>query len=183
MSLTCFLCVLNLLGAQGGALLSSLSAITVGQTMLGMVMEGVGQAISILDKTLEKAAKEVWDSVIGMDTVKLILTANAISLQTKSAHVEVMGLKEALEEAKKELMEVKNDLREVKAVIRPPKFPPPSSSNASGSKGGDGSGSGGDGENGSGSSDDDKDGSGSGSEGGDGVVVAVMITVRIRFVL
>ena len=56
MSLTCFLCVLNLLGAQGGALPSSLSAITVGQTVLDMAMKGVGQAISIHDKTLVKMA-------------------------------------------------------------------------------------------------------------------------------
>ena len=175
--------MLNLLGAQGGALLSSLLAITVGQTVLDMAMKGVGQAISIHDKTLEEAAKEVWDFMTEMDAVKLILTAKAISLQTKSTHAEVMGLKEELDKARKELMEVKNDPKGVKVVIRPPKFPPPSSSNANGSKGGDGSGSGGDGENGSGNSDDDKDGSGSGSEGGDGVVVAVMITVRIRFVL
>ena len=51
--------MLNLLGAQGGALLSSLSAIVVGQTVLDMVMKGVGQAISIHDKTLEEAAKIV----------------------------------------------------------------------------------------------------------------------------
>ena len=146
MSLTCFLCVLNLLGAQGGALLSSLLAITVGQIVLDMAMKGVGQAINIHDKTLEE---EVWDSVTGMDVVKLILTVNAISLQTRSTHVEVMGLKEALDEARKELMEVKNDLREVrndlmeakndmrevKAVVGPPKFPPPNF------PGGDGSGS------------------------------------------
>ena len=56
MSLTCFLCVLNLLGAKGGALPSSLSAITVGQTVLNMAMKGVGQAISIHDKTLVKMA-------------------------------------------------------------------------------------------------------------------------------
>ena len=48
--------MLNLLGAQGGALPSSLSAITVGQTVLNMVMKGVGQAISIHDKTLVKMA-------------------------------------------------------------------------------------------------------------------------------
>ena len=76
-----------------------------------MVMKGVGQAISIHDKTLEEAAKELWDSVTGMDTVKLILTANTISLQTRSTHAEVIGLKEALDEARKELMEVKNDLK------------------------------------------------------------------------
>ena len=59
----------------------------------------------------------------------------------------VMGLKEALDEARKELMEVKNDLqearnelmevkndmREVKTIIGPPKFPPPSSNGGSGS--------------------------------------------------
>ena len=56
MSLTCFLCVLNLLGSKGGALPSSLSAITVGQTVLDMAMKGVGQAISIHDKTLVKMA-------------------------------------------------------------------------------------------------------------------------------
>ena len=153
MSLTCFLCVLNLLGAQGGALLSSLLAITVGQIVLDMAMKGVGQAINIHDKTLEE---EVWDSVTGMDVVKLILTVNAISLQTRSTHVEVMGLKEALDEARKELMEVKNDLKEVKAIICPPKFPPQSFG------GGSGSGSGGEGEDGSGI------GSDSGDEGGDG---------------
>ena len=59
MSLTCFLCVLNLLGAKGGALPSSLSAITVGQTVLDMAMKGVGQAISIHDKTLVKMAVAV----------------------------------------------------------------------------------------------------------------------------
>ena len=59
MPLTCFLYMLNLLGAQGGALLSSLSAIVVGQTVLDMVMKGVGQAISIHDKTLEEDAKTV----------------------------------------------------------------------------------------------------------------------------
>nr|POE51400.1 hypothetical protein CFP56_41767 [Quercus suber] len=70
-------------GDDGGALLSNLSAITMGQTMLNMAMKGVGQAISIHDKTLKEVAKKVWDSVTGMDVVKLILTANAISLQTK----------------------------------------------------------------------------------------------------
>ena len=154
MSLTCFLCVLNLLGAQGGALLSSLLAITVGQIVLDMAMKGVGQAINIHDKTLEE---EVWDSVTGMDVVKLILTVNAISLQTRSTHVEVMGLKEALDEARKELMEVKNDLKEVKAIVRPPKFPPPSSGSGSGGEVGDDSDSGNDGEDGSG---DDEDGNG-----------------------
>ena len=48
--------MLNLLVAQGGALPSSLSAITVGQTVLDMAMKGVGQAISIHDKTLVKMA-------------------------------------------------------------------------------------------------------------------------------
>ena len=67
MPLTCFLCVLNLLGAQGGALLSSQSAIVMGQTMLDMAKKEVGQAISIHDKTLEEAAKTVWDSVTRMD--------------------------------------------------------------------------------------------------------------------
>ena len=127
-----------------------------------MAMKGVGQAISIHDKTLEEAAKEVWDFMTEMDAVKLILTAKAISLQTKSTHAEVMGLKEELDKARKELMEVKNDPRGVKAVICPPKFPPPSSSSANGSEGGDGSGNGGDDKDGSGS------GSGNGSEGGDG---------------
>ena len=158
MSLTCFLCVLNLLGAQGGALLSSLLAITVGQIVLDMAMKGVGQAINIHDKTLEE---EVWDSVTGMDVVKLILTVNAISLQTRSTHAEVMGLKEALDEARKELMEVKNDLKEVKAIICPPKFPPQSFG------GGNGSGSGGEGEDGSGGGGDGEDGSGNGSDSGD----------------
>ena len=83
--------MLNLLGAQGGALLSSLLAITMGQTMLNIAMKGVSQAISIYDKTLEEAAKEVWDSVTRMDAVKLILMANAISLQSESMHAEVMG--------------------------------------------------------------------------------------------
>ena len=59
MPLICFLYMLNLLGAQGGALLSNLSAIVVGQTVLDMVMKGVGQAISIHDKTLEEDAKTV----------------------------------------------------------------------------------------------------------------------------
>ena len=120
-----------------------------------MAMKGVGQAISIHDKNLEEAAKEVWDSMAGMDAVKLILTTNAISLQTRSTHAEVMGLKEALDKAKKELMEVKNDLKEVKAIVHPPKFPPPSFGGGNGGKGGDGSGSGGD------------DGDGSGDDGND----------------
>ena len=46
----------------------------------------------------------------GMDTAKLILTANATALKTEMTHAEVMGLKEALDEVRKELMEVKNDL-------------------------------------------------------------------------
>ena len=79
----------------------------------------------------------------GMDAEKLILTANATALKTKKAHAEVMGLKEALDEVRKDLMEVKNDMREVKAVVGPPKFPPPSSTSGSGGEGGDGSGSGG----------------------------------------
>ena len=72
-------------------------------------------------------------------------------------HAKVMGLKEALDEARKELievknnrkearnelMEVKNDMRMVKAIVGPPKFAPPSSN--SGSRGGDGGGSGSDG--------------------------------------
>ena len=41
------------------ALLSSLSAIVVGQTVLDMTIKEVGQAISIHDKTLEEAAKIV----------------------------------------------------------------------------------------------------------------------------
>ena len=75
-------------------------------------------------------------------------------------HAEVMGLKEALDKARKELMKVKNDLREVKAIVRPPKFPPPSSSSGSGGGGerGDDSDSGNDGEDGSG--DDGEDGNG-----------------------
>ena len=36
--------------------------------------------------------------------------ANAIALKTKMTRAKVMGLKEALDEARKELMEVKNDL-------------------------------------------------------------------------
>ena len=56
-------------------------------------------------------------------------------------HAKVMGLKEALDEARNELMEVKNDIREVKAIVGPPKFPPPSSNGGSGGEGGDGSGS------------------------------------------
>ena len=148
--------MLNLIGAQGGALLRSLSAIAIGQIVLNMAIKGVGQAISIHDKTLEEATKIVCDSVTGMDTAKLILTANATALKTDMTHAVVMGLKEALDEARRELMEVKNDLREainelrevtkdvreVKAVVGPPKFPPPSSDGGSGSEGGDGSGSG-----------------------------------------
>ena len=45
-----------------------------------------------------------------MDTEKLILMANATALKTKMTHAEVMGLKDALDEVRKELMEVKNDL-------------------------------------------------------------------------
>ena len=45
-----------------------------------------------------------------MDTAKLILTANTTVLKTEMTHTEVMGLKEALDEVRKELMEVKNDL-------------------------------------------------------------------------
>ena len=97
MPLTSFLCVLNILGAQRGALLSNLSAIVVGQTMLDMVMKKVGQAISIHDKTLEEATKTLWDSVTGMDAAKIILTANATALKTKMTHAEVIGLKEALD--------------------------------------------------------------------------------------
>ena len=90
---------------------------------------------------------------------KIISTANAIALKTEMTHAEVMGLKEALDEVRKELMEVKNnlrearnelmevknDMREVKAIVGPPKFPPPSSTSGSGDEGGDGSGSGGNG--------------------------------------
>ena len=173
MPLTSFLCVLNLLGAQGGALLSNLSAITVGQTVLDMKMKDVGQAISIHDKNLEEAAKTLWDSVTGMDATKLILTANATTLKTEMTHAKVMGLQEALDEARKELkkvkndirearnelMEVKNDVRMVKAIIGPPKFPPPSS--GSGSSGGGGGGSGGESGDGSGSGGDSEDDSGS----------------------
>ena len=71
-------------------------------------------------------------------------------------HTKVMGLKEALDEARKELMEVKNDLqearnelmevkndmREVKTIVGPPKFPPPNSNDGSGGEAGDGSGNG-----------------------------------------
>ena len=78
----------------------------------------------------------------GMDAEKLILTANAIALKTKMTHAEVMGLKEALDEVRKDLMEVKNDIRAVKAIVGPPKFPPPSSNGGSGSEGRDDSGSG-----------------------------------------
>ena len=159
MPLTSFLCVLNLVGAQGGALLSTLSTITMGQTVLDMAMKEVGQAISIHDTTLEEAAKTLWDSVTGMDAAKLILTANVTALKTKMTHAEVIGLKEALDilrkelmevkydlrELRNELMEVKNDMREVKAIVGPPKFPPPISGDGSGGKGGDGSGSGGNG--------------------------------------
>ena len=95
--------------------------------------------------------------MIGMDAAKLILTANATALKTEMTHAEVMGLKEALDKARKELMEmknnlrearnelmeVKNDMRKVKAVVGPPKFPPPSLTSGSGGEGGDGSGSGG----------------------------------------
>ena len=70
-------------------------------------------------------------------------------------HAKVMGLKEALDEARNELMEVKNDMRMVKAIVGPPKFEPPSSD--SGSRGGDRGGSGGEGG-------DDSD-SGSGNDG------------------
>ena len=41
------------------ALLSSLSAIVMSQTMLDMAIKEVGQGISIHDKTLEEAAKTV----------------------------------------------------------------------------------------------------------------------------
>ena len=155
MPLTSFLCVLNLVGAQGGALLSTLSTITMGQTVLDMAMKEVGQA-SIHEITLEEAAKLVWDSMTGMDAAKFILTANVIALKTEMTHAEVIGLKESLDEVRKELMEVKNDLREarnelmevkndireVKGVVGPPKFPPPSSGSDGGGDGGDGSGSG-----------------------------------------
>ena len=116
-------------------------------------------SLSIHDKTLEEVAKTVWDFVTRMDTAKLMLTANATALKSKMTHAEVMGLKEALDEVRKELMEVKNDLREarnklmevkndireVKGVVGPPKFPPPIFGDGSGGKGGDGSGSGGNG--------------------------------------
>ncbi|KAF3956214.1 hypothetical protein CMV_018636 [Castanea mollissima] len=148
------------MGAQGGALLSSLSAIAMDQIVLDMAIKGVSQALSIHDKTLEEATKTVWDSMIGMDATKLILTTNATALKTEMTHAKVMGQKEALDEARNELMEVKNDLREarnelmevkndvreVKAVVGPPKFPPPSSGGGSSSGGGGGNGSGSDGE-------------------------------------
>ena len=92
------------------AQLRSLSTIVAGQTVLNMAIKEVGQVISIHDKTLEEAAKIVWDFVTGMDTAKLILTANTTVLKTEMTHTEVMGLKEALDEVRKELMEVKNDL-------------------------------------------------------------------------
>nr|POE51396.1 hypothetical protein CFP56_41763 [Quercus suber] len=82
--------------------------------MLDIAIKEVGQAISIHEMTLEEAAKTVWDSVIGKDAAKLILTANATTLKTEMTHAEVMGLKEALDETRKELMEVKNDLREAR---------------------------------------------------------------------
>ena len=108
----------------------------MGQTMLDIAMKEVGEAISIHDKTLEEAAKTVWDSMTRMDVAKLLLTSNVTALKTEMTHAEVIRLKEALDETRKELMEVKNDMREVKAVVGPPKFPPPNST------GGDGSGSG-----------------------------------------
>ena len=74
MSLTCFLCVLNLLGAKGGALPSSLSAITVGQTVLNLAMKGVGQAISIHDKTLVKMAIAVAVRVEMVVAVAVMVT-------------------------------------------------------------------------------------------------------------
>ena len=94
-------------------------------------------------------------------------------------HFKVMGLKEALDEARNELMEVKNDLREVrnelmevkndvmkvKTIIGPPKFPPLSSDSGSGDASGGGSGS--EGGDGSGSGGDSEDGSGSGGNGWD----------------
>ena len=160
---------INLLfvGAQGGALLNNLTAITVGQTVLDMGLKGVGQAISIHDKPLEEAAKTVWDSVTGLDAAKLISTANTTAQVTKMTRADVKGLKEALDELievkndlRKELMEVKNDLREarnelmgvkndvkeVKALVGPPK--PPSSGGGGGGGGDGGSGSGGDDEDG-----------------------------------
>nr|POE51395.1 hypothetical protein CFP56_41762 [Quercus suber] len=79
------------------ALLSSLLAIVMSQTVLDMAIKEVGQAISIYDKTLEEATKIVWDSVTGLDAEKLILTANATALKTEMTHVVVMGLKEALD--------------------------------------------------------------------------------------
>ena len=86
--------------------------------------------------------------------------------KTEMTHAKVMGLKEALDEARKELievknnrkearnelMEVKNDMRMVKAIIGPPKFPPPSFD--SGGRGGDGGGSGSEGGDDSGSGSD-----------------------------
>ena len=78
MSLTCFLCVLNLLGAQGGALPSSLSAITVGQTVLDMAMKGVGQAISIHDKTLVKMAVAV---AVMMEMAVAVAVAVAVRVE------------------------------------------------------------------------------------------------------
>ena len=83
------------------ALLSSLSAIVVSQTMLDMAIKEVGQGISIQDKTLEEAAKTVWDSMTGMDVAKLLLTSNATALKTEMTHAEVMRLKETLDETRK----------------------------------------------------------------------------------
>ena len=153
-------------GAQGGSLLSNLSAITLGQTVLDMGMKGVGQAVGVHDKTLEEAAKTVWDSMTGLDVAKLISNADITAEVTKTTQAEVKELKEVLHEARKEfievkndlrkelmevkneLMEVKNDVKEVKAVIGPPKCPPPSSGGGggggSGGEGGDGSGNGSD---------------------------------------
>ena len=101
-------------GAQGGSLLSNLSAITLGQTVLDMGMKGVGQAVGVHDKTLEEAAKTVWDSMTGLDVAKLISNADTTAQVTKRTQAEVKGLKEVLDEARKELMEMKNELREVR---------------------------------------------------------------------
>ena len=155
-------------GAQGGTLLSSLSAITVGQTVLDIGMKGVGQAVSVHDKTLEEAAKSVWDSVTGLDVAKLISTANTTAQVTDMTQAEVKELKEVLDEARKEfivvkndlrkelmevknelrearneLMEVKNDVKEVKVLVGPPK--PPRFGGGSGSVSDDEDDSGGDG--------------------------------------
>ena len=128
-------------------------------------MKGVGQAVGVHDKTLEEAAKTVWDSMTGLDVAKLISNADITAEVTKTTQAEVKELKEVLHEARKEfievkndlrkelmevkneLMEVKNDVKEVKVLVGPPKPP----------RGGGGSGS----------VSDDEDDSGGGGNGWD----------------